>query len=519
MRLSPAIVLREIQQQLLFPLHFSQISTSLTLKRPVFLADQTQWPENTICIAEGLSSSLLTKRIPKSCLLLIHSETVTKTLANSRQCFFLKEDCSLPGLFNQLQELFNLYDEWDDTLQKLFNREDTLQSLLDASYPVFKNPLVLRRADFLIQAYSGIIDEKPELNPIINPVNSYETITLSKTDPVFLESLEKKHAYFLPEYLSGSRELCCNLFDHGVYSHRLIVSESLSELNEEHFPLLEHLAEYVHLLLHRTERNPQGDTYPLEELLTDIITQKLTDYTMIHTALSEYGWYSSHSYCCMTIKMSSSMGIQNATSNYLCRHFEEIIPGSCSFRHEGAIIVFVNLSRYDNTVDGLLNNTIMFLRDSFLKTGISNPVSGILDLRYCYIQAKLALEYGGKYQPFRWVHKFDDITIQYFMECCLKELPVHMACSSRLLVLKEHDRLHNSDYYNTLKVYLQSHLNAVQASKRLFIHRSTFLYRLEKIQELINVNFEDSELLFFLAISYHILELDIPDSVSGSGPQ
>lgn len=513
MKLSPILILRTIEQHLAYPLNPSSISTALTLKRPVFLTGQTVWPEHTICIAEQVPSSLLMKKIPASSLLLTKDLSQWSALAASRQCFFLNETCSLPELFTQLQELYNLYDEWDETLRNLYYKEESVQSLLDASFPIFKNPLILREADFFMLAHSSIIDENPDLGYLIDPVNAYDTITACKTDPVFLDSLAQKEPYYLPEYLSGNRELCCNLFDHGIFSHRLILLQVFQELQDEQGPLLVHLSFYVHNLLHKTQQNSQNTSYQLEELLLDLISNKLTDYAVITTSLAEYGWYSSHRYCCMTVKMSS-LGGQTMTSNYLCRHFEEIIPGSCAFRYGGTIIVFINLSRYDNTVDGLLNNTIVFMRDSFLKTGISNAVSGVMDLRYCYTQAKIALEYGSKYQPFRWVHKFDDITMQYFMECCLKDLPVHMACSSRLLLLKEHDKIHHSDYYTTLKVYLESHLNAVQASKKLFIHRSTFLYRLEKIQELININFEDQESLFYLMISYHILELNSADSLT-----
>ncbi len=512
MRLSPRIIIGSIEQHLSKTLDLQELSCELILKRPVFVTDDSIWPKSAVCIAEEIPSSLMTKKKPADTLLLLkQDEHENSAIRQIDGCFILKNSCSLPVLFNELQELFNRYDEWDARLQTLLNRDDTLQSLLDASFPIFKNPLLLRGADFLLQARSGIFDESQELAPLIDPVNYYDTITTCKTDSLFLNSLKLQEPYILPEYLSGNRELCCNLFDHGIFTHRLILLEAFDEIQEAQGPLLAHLAEYVHLLLHKTEQNSSAELYPLERLLTDIISKKQTDYTIIQTSLAEYGWYSDHRYCCMTVRMSS-MGSQTMTSSFLTRYFEDIIPGSCALRYDGSIIIFVNLSRYDQTVDGLLNNTTEFLRDSFLKTGISNPVTGVLDLRYCYTQSRIAIEYGIKYQPYRWIHKFEDITIEYFTECCLKELPVHMACSTRLLTLKEHDRTHNSDYYHTLKVYLESNLNAVQASRKLFIHRSTFLYRLEKIQELVTINFDDRDQLFYLMISYRILELKISDT-------
>ncbi|MDO4616034.1 MAG: helix-turn-helix domain-containing protein [Lachnospiraceae bacterium] len=519
MKLSAVLITRKIEQHLADSLDLSQFSDTLTIGRPVFLTDPERWPESVICIADQIPSSLLMKKIPRNTLVLAkHFETPSGLLPFGR-CCQLQANCSLPDLFNELQLLYDHFDQWDAELQERLNREDTLQSLLDCSFSIFRNPLLLRRADFFLLAHSGIIDEQPALQHLIDPVNSYETLTLSKTDQIFLDSLSLRRPYFLPDYLSGSRELCCNLFDHGIFSYRLILTEELETISPETGPLLMHLAGYMQILLRRTAQNSPGDVYPLENLLCDIISQRQADYSVYGTMLADYGWFTEHRYCCMTVKMSA-LGNQSMTSNYLCRHFEEIIPGSCAFRYEGAIIVFINLTRYDDTIEGLLNHIIEFLRDSFLKTGISSPITGVADLRHCYTQARLALDYGSRYQTFRWLHKFEDITLQYFMECCLTDLPVHMVCSPRLMKLREHDRLHHSDYYNTLKIYLESHLNAVQSAKKLFIHRSTFLYRLEKIQELISVNFEDQEMLFYLMISYHILELSIQDSsyLSASEP-
>ena len=112
-----------------------------------------------------------------------------------------------------------------------------------------------------------------------------------------------------------------------------------------------------------------------------------------------------------------------------------------------------------------------------------------------------------KHQNYRWVHRFEDISLYYLMECCSRELPTHMVCSQKLLLLKSYDIRHHSEYCETLKVYLETHLNAVQASRRLFIHRSTFLYRLDRIKELINIDFEDEDMLFYLMMSFRMMGL------------
>ncbi|MCC8162191.1 MAG: helix-turn-helix domain-containing protein [Lachnospiraceae bacterium] len=48
--------------------------------------------------------------------------------------------------------------------------------------------------------------------------------------------------------------------------------------------------------------------------------------------------------------------------------------------------------------------------------------------------------------------------------------------------------------------------NATQTARDLFIHRSTLLYRLERIQKLTEVNLDDPKERLVLRVSYYILE-------------
>lgn len=60
----------------------------------------------------------------------------------------------------------------------------------------------------------------------------------------------------------------------------------------------------------------------------------------------------------------------------------------------------------------------------------------------------------------------------------------------------------------TLRVYLDHNLNTVQSAKALFIHRSTFLYRLERIKAILETDLEDPEELFYLNLSFRLLDMD-----------
>ena len=60
----------------------------------------------------------------------------------------------------------------------------------------------------------------------------------------------------------------------------------------------------------------------------------------------------------------------------------------------------------------------------------------------------------------------------------------------------------------TLRVYLDQNLNAMQTAKELFIHRSTFLYRLEKIKEILDSRLDDPDELVYLSLSFRLLDTE-----------
>ena len=57
--------------------------------------------------------------------------------------------------------------------------------------------------------------------------------------------------------------------------------------------------------------------------------------------------------------------------------------------------------------------------------------------------------------------------------------------------LETHDRERNGDLVRTLEVFFAANANASEAADRLFLHRNSLLYRLERIQELTGLDLKD----------------------------
>jgi len=89
------------------------------------------------------------------------------------------------------------------------------------------------------------------------------------------------------------------------------------------------------------------------------------------------------------------------------------------------------------------------------------------------------------------------------VETLLRELAGDAALEPfRTLIepLKEQDRARGSDLVRTLRTYFATRTNASEAADRLFLHRNSMLYRLERIQKLTGLDLKDDRVALALQL-------------------
>ncbi len=141
-----------------------------------------------------------------------------------------------------------------------------------------------------------------------------------------------------------------------------------------------------------------------------------------------------------------------------------------------------------------------------LSFGISNYAQQLVDVPISYKEAKDTLYYGhlsGKKRfiefhqpkevseiirmvPYDQLKKFYDDTFQGFVDQPKKDHQVLL---------------------HTLSVFLETHCQLSETANRLFVHRNTVIYRLEKCEEIIGRNIKDPEETLRLRLAFRIKAL------------
>ena len=102
-------------------------------------------------------------------------------------------------------------------------------------------------------------------------------------------------------------------------------------------------------------------------------------------------------------------------------------------------------------------------------------------------------------------------------ERLLRELagsPVLAPFGELVRPLVEHDRERRSDLVRTLRAYFAAGANVSEAADRMFLHRNSMLYRLERIQKLTGLDLKDPGASVALQLGLLALEKgEAPDEV------
>ncbi|MCD8053178.1 MAG: helix-turn-helix domain-containing protein [Lachnospiraceae bacterium] len=507
MKLSASLVAEELQAT-----HSIEAGENLSLLPELeqlhFYTEPEELRERTIYIVTESTIPTASFSVPDSSMLIFagsYADRITVCPANT--CRLLDPAASPALLMNTLTDIFSKYTMWKENLVNLRLNDSSIQAMLEASYPIFGNPLMVMGMDFTI-----IAKYFPEAAPFQESVygsseGTYAYITSVKQDPLYNQVRERNGFFLYPNPGSGVTSLCVNIKKYDVTSYRLSLMDYVKPIHENLGFLLEDLAELIeHALLHNTIRKASRDT-TLHSLFLHILSDRTADHVTVSQKLDSLGWYSRNEYFCIVLK-TTYLDQQNLTANAICTYVQNIIKSSCALPYKDNIAIFINMSQARLQVQDVTDKLAYFIRDSYLKAGYSRVMAGHMNLRRQYIQATLALDVGERKLPFQWIYQFNEIAFDYILEQSTRRLPGYMLGHENLLKLKAMDESSNTEYLRTLRVYLDNHLNAVQSARELYIHRSTFLYRLDKIKGILNSNLDDPNEILYLMLSFRFIDME-----------
>ena len=390
----------------------------------------------------------------------------------------LSPNADPPDVLETVLTIFERYDEWHNGFMRAIMDRAPLEELLEVGCSLFRNPISLASPSLENLALAGaklprdirgsiwetILDKgyspleaikKDELDQLISEIENWNAPRLSRPQQAYSDN-----CFLIAPVNDGSR-----------YPPALASSDICEPFTDGQVDLVALIASGVETYLQLTDATGHAFT-ELALIAETLFKGSAVDARRMAHALKQRQWRAEDDYvlACMldseiVLVDAVATRVANVASETLAVHYEE------------QLAIIVNCTRTDGeaTLDAL---DAMFA-DMGLSGGVSYTTNGFVNISRALEQARIAARLAST-QATSGLLRF----ASNYMRCIAHMLEQQASRPSLMhpavIALEKLDK--GAILIDTLACYLQHDGNASRTAQKLFLHRSTLAYRLNRIE-------------------------------------
>lgn len=419
-------------------------------------------------------------------------------------------DMNANQAFEIIQSVFDFYNEWYSNVQSVVNPEDYRQ-IIDASWLIFHNPIILLDADNKVLALSSQYaadDVNNEWRHLCQ--YGYSSVNyirqLKNTYNIRDFYIKNKPQLFtFGKELENSVTLSAAIYHKNLLCGRITILQHDREINQGDIQLLNFLLPILANTLKITLSQAPDRT--AQNVFLDLIKKKEIDMGKLEQRLlwqlKYMKWGEQDIFQLATVHIPEdeySQDVLVLISNLIRKQ----VPEAMVFIVDYSIAVMYDLLITERTY---IQKKLQDILDAnHLVMGVSLPMKIPHYLRLYFEQTLYAVEYGHLYHPDKSIYCFYDYALDYMIENSSME-QLLCACHPDIKALYEEDTQNKSERLLTLRAYLKNNCSLINTAKELFIHRNTLVYRINKIIHILHYDINDEYNRDYLKLSIRLVLL------------
>ncbi|SHJ13272.1 PucR family transcriptional regulator [Parasporobacterium paucivorans] len=429
-------------------------------------------------------------------------------IIRKNECLILSEDIPLVKLFSEIQRIYFKYTIWAESLHEAVSKGAGLQELCDLSAEIFENPILVYDNNLFLLAISNDAQGLPVWD--YDEKSGKRTLPLEvlndfKLNEEFQQTMLTTGAKMCSENVIGYKVLYHNFWVNNFYAGRICINELKREITPGEYSLLEYFSNILEPVLQYSKVRQNERIKAFEQSLKDMLSGNAVNEMLLLAGLTDIGWGRNDRHFYIRI-ITEDRDSKTFSANYTCNQLENHFPHSFVFPYDQSILMIINLEKNRKELSILLSEIKMFLREGLFRAGISRVCSDFFRLREYFFQTALAVQVGEKRDPMYWYYYFGDYTIPAMFHEMTRNISSDIYCERGLFSLLKYDEEHGTQLYETLRTYLDCNMNITHTSEKMFIHRTTLMYRLERISSMVGADIKNPEERFRILLSYHLLD-------------
>ena len=417
-------------------------------------------------------------------------------------------------VLNRVLEMFARYREWESDVSELFFCNRPWMEFARRSDAFLPHPLILHDGAFKVflrytpqhlDMQSAACREYQEnYGSAKDMYITEDEINYILSDPAFQQP--KENTPLTVDWSNYDfRSMMIDLVEKDHLEARIIFDELPEPFSRYDEAILMLLKDMVKKGIQYKDKNDLNRPSGFREILESLLAHRLVPETKIQTLLNNYGWKISDTYFCMILnprydnRNKESLRAISARLNWS-------FVSAFSILYQEQLIVVLNTTCSGGDREKLLSMILPLLRDGLINAGISSEFQDFKNLYSYYKQAKFAFETGSRLHPEQWHHRFEDYLLQFIVSSCTEKRLPDMFYPAGLLRLIRYDEVHGTELVRFLQVYLEQNCSIAESVRILYLHRNTFLYRLEKVRAILGTDLKNPDERFCMLAALKIYE-------------
>ena len=409
-----------------------------------------------------------------------------------------------------LQEYFDRTNgtaQWAESLLSILFTDGGIQEIVAYAHAVFMNPIYVFDPDFRLVASTIGLEEN--VDPVGRHIQesggfTQEEFRLMNQQPNIHDRLKaSKKPMFIQLPGVDLRILASDIDPEKDMGH-FVIAERNRKLTETDLLLANTLKLALDQQMKKDEfiRNNRGFHY--EYFLRDVLDGRTAigrhyreNVSFINNEF--YGYLT-----CMVIETARSSRVVNTM--HLRALFETKYPDSMTLMYHGAVVIVFRHYQVDWPDEKTIREIRGICEEYGVYAGMSNGFDDIMNLEEYYHQALRAIELGTGTAVAPSLFVYQDYYMEHLTGVFRSRESSEAFMHPQMKVLFEYDEVHHTDYARLLYTWLlcERHLN--KTAEALFIHRNTLIYRLKKLNEIIQPDYEDPGVRQHLILSYEMMK-------------
>ncbi|WP_242967959.1 PucR family transcriptional regulator [Tepidibacter mesophilus] len=485
-----------------------QYNPSCIINEILFLQNNTELSSNTLYLTTTFDKSLF---ISEYNILI-----VTHKINKNTNALQIETQDSVEKIYKLIYEFmlikYRLYEKKYEIHNSLYNCNDTNKILNIGEY-YLSNPIFILDTSYRIIARSttavSVVDDIQNYNG-----ESYllvDTVNMMKKNKCIDNIYSSNRAFF---HFSDKNLIFCGIRINNVTVSYICVLQKYRQFTEDDLELTNTLSQTLSIQLQRDNSFINSSGLEEEYYLMDLLMNRIDNLHYIKQRLETVNFKLNKNILLISIPFCQTYQDYhyNTGLKQLINTAKNIL-GNCISAYYEDMIIFMVSKRDDEVLSKNANKKFEdFLILNNLKAGISLIFENLLETKEFYVQSKYALKLAehlnidSRILYFKNYMEYYLFYISQNLDIKVPKIELHTLIHPLIKKLIDIEKNNNTELLKTLTIYLESNRNANDASKKLNIHRSTFFYRFHKIEELLNVSLNNSDILFKLELSLKILK-------------